>query len=176
MTGSRPPASPVAPEGRAGAPAAVAAAAVVALAVVGLALWEGMLHRQQAAAHWSVGLSVLATFALAVVAGRGRQQQTSRQWLTGRPVEGHGAPHPGAAYRAGIALWAILIAAVVVWDLNSFLHQAHDLPTLSYYAGRVTRFWWGRALFFAAWLALGLCLALGDRVPPGQGQTGAAVR
>jgi hypothetical protein len=60
------------------------------------------------------------------------------------------------------------VLAVVGWDLNSFAHQAHDLPTLSYYTGRITRFAWGRALVFAAWLAAGVGIAVGylvERVP-----------
>jgi len=62
-----------------------------------------------------------------------------------------------------VVVWVLLVLAVIGWDLNSFAHQAHDLPTLSYLIGRVTRWRWGRGTFFAAWLALGVGLAAGRR-------------
>jgi hypothetical protein len=124
--------------------------------------WEGVQSRQTAAAQWSVGLTAVAVAALAVAAGRGRQATTSGAWLAGtaRAVrDGRAAPR----YAAGVAVWALLILAVIGWDLNSFVHQTHDLPTLSYLVGRVTRFAWGRALFFAGWLAVGVGLAVDCR-------------
>ncbi len=105
--------------------------------------------------------ATLAGVALAtLVAGRGRQRATTGAWLTnaGRAAVGWRA-RPG--YAAGVAVWAVLLVAAVGWDLNSFAHQAHDLPTLSYLVGRVTSFTWGRALVYAAWVAAGVGIATG---------------
>jgi hypothetical protein len=123
-----------------------------------LSAWEGTLWRQSAAAHWSVGLSIAAVVVLAVVLGRGRQAEGSGAWLSGaaRAVAGW---RRTPSLTTGVAVWAVLIAAVVGWDLTSFVHQSHELPTLSYQFGRVTRWHWGRALVFAAWLAAGLGIA-----------------
>ncbi len=63
-------------------------------------------------------------------------------------------------------MWIAVIFAVVGWDLNSFIHQAHDLPTLSYEIGRITRYAWGRAVVFALWLLAGSALVAGRRSRP----------
>lgn len=127
-------------------------------------MWEGLQWRQSAAAHWSVGLSVVAVVVLAVVLGRGRQAQRSRDWLSAaaRAVAGWRRTRRLAL---GVAVWTVLIVAVVGWDLASFARQSHDLPTLSYQFGRVTRWHWGRAVVFAAWLAAGLGLAAACLAP-----------
>ena len=73
-------------------------------------------------------------------------------------------------------MWALLIAATIGWDMTSFVEQKHYLPTLSRLFGAVTDHDWGRALLFAAWLVLGLYLALGRRLPargPGTALRGA---
>jgi hypothetical protein len=145
-----------------------AAAVIGAAGLCALAAWEGTLSRQSAAAHWSVGAGIAAALALAVVAGRGRQAAASRRWLT-HAVRAVGGRWPRPGYATGIAVWVVLILAVIGWDLNSFAHQARDLPTLSYEFGRVTRWHWGRALVFAGWAALGVLLAAGRlraRWPP----------
>ncbi|MGH8987287.1 MAG: hypothetical protein ACRDXC_01640, partial [Acidimicrobiales bacterium] len=49
------------------------------------------------------------------------------------------------------------------WDAASFAAKEHGLPTLSRLIGDVTDHQWGRALVFAAWLSLGLYLALAWR-------------
>lgn len=67
-------------------------------------------------------------------------------------------------FSAGVIVWVLLILAVVGWDLDSFVHEVHYLPTLSYEVGRVTRYQWGRALLFAAWLAAGIGLVTGSLV------------
>ncbi|MGO9456031.1 MAG: hypothetical protein ACLP62_03135 [Acidimicrobiales bacterium] len=107
-----------------------------------------------------MGVTIVVVALATLIAGRGRQRATTGAWLTdaGRAVVGWRA-RPG--YAAGVAVWAVLLVAVVGWDLNSFAHQAHDLPTLSYLVGRVTRFTWGRALVYAAWLAAGAGIAVG---------------
>lgn len=132
--------------------------------LVALAVWEGMQWRQSPAAHWSVGLSIAVAVVLALVLGRGRQAQRSSAWVSeaGRSVTGwRRTPRLSGA----VAVWAVLILAVVGFDLVSFLHQSHDLPTLSYEIGRLTRWHWGRAVVFAAWLAAGVGLATACLVP-----------
>jgi hypothetical protein len=62
-----------------------------------------------------------------------------------------------------VVLWAALVAATVGWDLVSFVFQSHDLPTLSYFIGQVTRYRIGRGVVFAVWLSLGGYLAAGWR-------------
>lgn len=144
-----------------------AAAAVVLLA--GLSAWEGLQWRQSAAAHWSVGAAVAGVVGLAAVAGRGRQREGGVAWArhAARAVAGwRRTPRTAGA----VALWVLLISAVVAWDLASFARQAHDLPTLSYFFGRVTRWHWGRSLVFAAWLAAGVAVALAGLVTPRRGR------
>ncbi len=150
---------------RAGTPTPLLGAALLAGAAgVALALWQGTLTRQSPAAHWCVGLAIAVIAVLALVAGRGRQRRRSGEWVTGSfEAATRAGERPG--YAAGVVVWVVLLAAVIGWDLNSFVHQSHNLPTLSYYVGRVTRFVWGRALVFAAWLAVGAWLALARRRP-----------
>lgn len=132
--------------------------------LAGLSAWEGLQARQSAAAHWSVGLSIAAVVVLAVVMGRGHQVERSRAWVSGaaRTVAGW---RRTPRYAAGVTVWVVLIAGVVAWDLTSFARQSHDLPTLSYQFGRITRWHWGRALVFAGWLAAGLGVAGACLVP-----------
>lgn len=145
-------------------------AAAVTLAGAVLAVWEGAQRRQTAAAHWSVGAVVVLAMVVAVVAGHRRQRQPSPAWLAAaghgiRSVTGPAGWRRSPAYVAGVVTWVLVIAAVVGWDLNSFAHQAHDLPTLSYLVGSVTRHRWGRSAVFAAWLAVGTYVAVGWRRP-----------
>jgi hypothetical protein len=108
-----------------------------------------------------IGGAVLAAVAL----GRHRQRERSAVWI----AEGYRAlgscREASGSYAIGIAVWIALIATVIGWDLNSFLQHAGAFPTLSYFTGKVTRLHWGRALLFAAWLALGGWLAAGWRTP-----------
>jgi hypothetical protein len=119
-----------------------------------------------------VGTTIAGVALATLVVGRGRQRTTTVAWLAdaGRAAVGW-RERPG--YAAGIAVWAALLLATVGWDLNSFAHQAHDLPTLSYFTGRVTRFAWGRALLFAAWLAAGVGIAAGCLVERAARHSGA---
>lgn len=128
-----------------------------------LAAWQGTLSRTSSAGH----LAVLATIATGIVAagaaGRRRQQAPSRAWLRAswRAVaRWRRAPN---AHVAGVAGWVVLVATAVGWDLNSFLRQAHDLPTLSILIGHVTAVPAGRGLLFAVWLALGAAAVLVGR-------------
>jgi len=124
--------------------------------------WEGGLHQDQTAAHWSVLAVIGATLLAAVLAGAGRQPEPVGRWARGPfPLRRHLAED--RAGTLGAALWVLVVAAVVGWDLNSFVHQAHDLPTLSSIFGHVTSSRAGRAGLFALWLALGATLALGWR-------------
>jgi hypothetical protein len=60
-------------------------------------------------------------------------------------------------------VWALLIGGVVAWDLVSFIFASHDLPTLSYFIGHVTRYAVGRGLLFAVWLGVGAYLVSARR-------------
>lgn len=136
----------------------------------GLAVWEGTVSRSSADAHWSVGAAIAAVALVGVAAGRGRQWTRSAAWLRGaasavrRTVMARDA-RPEPALWMGTTLWALLVAVTIGWDLDSFAHQAHSLPTLSSLVGDVTRHDWGRALVFGAWLAVGAYVALGWRRP-----------
>jgi len=143
------------------------ATVAVALAFCG---WEGTLTHQSSAAHWSTGAVIAVTFVVAVALGRGRQPRRSANWL-GSSLRATIGWRRRPGYAAGVAVWAGLILAVIGWDLNSFAHQVHTLPTLSYEIGRVTRFAWGRAAVYALWLATGAALVSGQRrqpAPPSQ--------
>lgn len=134
------------------------------MALAALSVWEGMQWRQSSAAHWSVALTIVAVVVVALVLGRGRQAERSGTWCSAgaRAVAGW---RRTLRLSASVAVWTLLLAAIVAWDLTSFVHQSHDLPTLSYEIGRVTRWHWGRALVFALWLAAGVGLAAACLVP-----------
>ncbi len=168
MARGHPPATP--PDeatGRRSRPRRVAARATAgALVVAGAALaaWQGTLSRSSGAAHVAVLATVAAACAATLLAGLGRQRSPSGAWVgaSWRAVAGwRRAPRAGVA---GVTGWVVLGAATVGWDLNSFLHQAHDLPTLSSLIGHVTGVPAGRGLLFAAWLVLGASVvAMGRR-------------
>ncbi len=148
--------------------------AVSTVGGVVLAVWEGAQQRQTAAAHWSVGLVIVLGLAAAVVVGRRSQRLRSVDWLrqAGRGIRSLGDSEPWRvrpAYIAGVVAWVMLVAAIAAWDLNSFAHQSHYLPTLSYFAGKVTRYRWGRSAVFAGWLAVGAYLVAGWRRLPRRG-------
>jgi hypothetical protein len=136
---------------------------LLTVAALGLCLWEAGLSRDSDGAHRSVVLLMVAAYVTALVLGRSRQRQTSRAWLArgGRDIRGW-RTHSTRALLAAV-IWAALIAAVVGWDIVSFVYQAHDLPTLSYFIGHVTAYRVGRGLVFALWLAIGGYLAVGWR-------------
>jgi hypothetical protein len=137
------------------APALVAAAAACSW-------WEGGLGQDSPAAHAGVLVAVGLVLAAAVVLGAGRQATTAGAWVRGPlHVRRHLADTPAAT--AAVVVWIVLVLAVIGWDLNSFAHQSHDLPTLSSIIGHVTSSRGGRAATVAAWLALGTALALGWR-------------
>jgi hypothetical protein len=139
---------------------------VAGLGVAGFAAWEGLQGRYSTASHVSILTAIAALLLLAVIAGRGRQRKRSRTWLrdawrSGREQLIRRRARSAAA--AGVLGWVLVISATVGWDGYSFAMQRRSLPTLSRLFGAVTDHEWGRALFFAAWLALGLYLAVGWR-------------
>jgi hypothetical protein len=137
--------------------------AVLAALILALSAWEAELSRQSSDAHWSVALVIVVCFGAALVLGRGRQSQTTRRWVaqTVHLVRTWRA-RPRAAVVSTL-VWAVLIAGVVAWDLVSFVFQSHDLPTLSYFIGHVTRYAAGRGLLFAVWLGVGAYLVSARR-------------
>ena len=79
------------------------------------------------------------------LAGRGRQRCTAGRGPRGPlSVRRHWWARPAATVAARVWV-ALVLAAVVGWDLNSFVHQSHDLPTLSSIIGHVTASRAGRA-------------------------------
>jgi uncharacterized membrane protein YidH (DUF202 family) len=131
-------------------------------AAVAFAWWEGGLHQFQAAAHWGILAVVALVLVVAVVGGVGRQATTSGQWVRG-PLSVRRHLEADRKTTIAVLVWVALVLAVVGWDLNSFVHQSHHLPTLSSIFGHVTSTRAGRAGLVAAWLALGGGLALGWR-------------
>jgi hypothetical protein len=165
-------------------PARWLVALAVAVAALALASWEGTIDQSSATAHVSVLALIAVAIVTAMLTGRGRQRATSADWVR----QGAGAMWgdvTGAHRRppvlvVGTLAWIVLVAATIGWDLTSFVHQAHDLPTLSRVVGDVTRHQWGRALVFAGWLGLGAYVSVGGRrrsraaVAAGTGSEGAA--
>jgi hypothetical protein len=145
----------------------VTRSAIVAMAagLSALAAWEATLRRQSVGAHWSVGLVIVAAGAAAFLAGRHRQERAIPVWVGGAVRSVARWREVPLRWRLGVAVWVILIMAVIGWDLNSFVHQAHDLPTLSRLFGVVTGHEVGRGLVFAAWLGAGWYLVTGRRRP-----------
>lgn len=138
-------------------------AALVAAAVA-FSWWEGGLHQYSAAAHWSILGAIALTLATALVAGVSRQASTTGAWVKGPlAVRRHIDESPGAT--VAVLVWVVLFLAVIGWDLNSFAHQQHDLPTLSSIFGHLTSSRGGRAAVVALWLTLGATLAVGWRRP-----------
>jgi hypothetical protein len=126
--------------------------------------WEGGLHQYSAAAHWSILAAIALTLASAVVAGVRRQAATTGGWIRGPlPVRRHLAEAPRTT--VAVLVWIVLVLAIIGWDLNSFAHQRHDLPTLSSIFGHLTSSRGGRAAVVALWLTLGAALAVGWRRP-----------
>jgi hypothetical protein len=133
-------------------------------AAVAFCWWEGGLHQFQGAAHWGVLGAIALVLAVSLGAGIGHQATPPGQWVRGPlSVRRHYRSDP--ARTLAVVLWVVLVLAVIGWDLFSFVHQSHDLPTLSSIAGHVTSSRPGRAALVAAWLALGTGLALGWRRP-----------
>jgi hypothetical protein len=141
---------------------------VADLCALAFVAWEGVQGRYSAASHAGILAAIAVVLLLGMLTGRGRQRKRSGAWLgdAARAVrtmfaEGR-VGTPGAR---GALVWVLLIAATIGWDMTSFVEQQHSLPTLSRLFGAVTDHDWGRALLFAAWLVLGLYLALGRRLP-----------
>jgi hypothetical protein len=141
---------------------------LVAAGAIALCVWQALLSRDSAGAHWGVVLVVIGSTVTAVVLGRRRQRERARTWIV---VTGHAVgswPSQPTATVVSALIWSLLIGATIGWDLTSFVGQSHALPTLSHFVGHVTRYKVGRGFIFALWLALGAYLAAGCRVerPP----------
>ena len=150
-------------------------AAAACAAAAAFSAWEGTLGRYSSPAHASVLAVIAAALVTAAVAGHGRQRRRSADWARGvlrALADGAAAARRGslAPRAAGALVWTAVAAATIGWDANSFARRSHALPTLSRLVGDVTDHQWGRALVFAAWLALGAYLAAGwRREPPVEG-------
>jgi hypothetical protein len=139
---------------------------ISSLAVVGLVAlswWQGSQRAQTALAQASVAGSIAAIVLSAVILGAGRQRQRSRAWLTQNVRTVSHRQTWIWPDTASVIVWILLLAAVLGWDLASFLRQSPELPTLSYLTGRMTRFHVGRSGLYLAWLLAGLWLALAQR-------------
>ena len=136
--------------------------ALLVAAGVAFSWWEGGLGQSSAAGHLGVLGAIAWALGSATLAGVGRQAVPSGQWLRGPfSLQRHLAERPQAT--VGVVIWIVLVLAVIGWDLNSFVHQSHDLPTLSSLVGHVTAHRAGRTAVVALWLTLGAALALGGR-------------
>jgi hypothetical protein len=134
-------------------------------AALAFAWWEGGLRQSQVPAHVGVLVVIGLGFATALVAGRRRQAIGTAAWVRGPlAVRRHLAEDPAGTL--GALVWIVLVLAAIGWDLNSFVHQSHDLPTLSSIFGHLTSTRGGRATVVALWLALGAALATGWRRAP----------
>jgi hypothetical protein len=142
--------------------AVVAGAVVVGVVVVG-AWWAGGRPWPTTTAHVTVLAVIGVVVVTTVAAGWGRQRWTSRTWIRATVRRVRDAP---VRYRLGVALWALLAAAAVAWDLASFTGASHQLPTFSRLAGDLTGHRAGRALALVAWVVVGLALALAGRKGP----------
>ncbi len=129
-----------------------------------LVWWEGDQRYPTTGAHASIAAVIVVTAIAMVALGRARQKERTSTWI-GCSVQTLLRWRERPAAIAAAAVWAVLFAAVVGWDLNSFVHQAHDLPTLSRIIGAVTHASWGRSLVFALWCALGGTIAGANRRP-----------
>ncbi len=142
------------------------AALVAVLAAAAFVAWEAVQARLSTSSHAGILSAIGVLLVLALACGHGRQRERSRTWSLGvaralRSVFAAGRVRTAAV--GGALVWVLLIAATAGWDATSFSEQRHDLPTLSRLFGDVTDHDWGRALLFAAWLALGAYLATGWR-------------
>jgi hypothetical protein len=138
-------------------------AAAVAVAV-GLSVFEGAQAQSSSTAHLSVLVVIGVVLVAAVAAGRGRQATSAARWVSGPThLRRTLATEPGTVL--GAAVWTLLAAAAIGWDLYSFARQRPDLPTFSRIAGEVTGHWDGKSVVFGLWLVLGVALATGWRRP-----------
>ncbi len=133
----------------------------IGLIAVGFSLWEGGQPFTTTAAHISIALAIVAIVITALVIGLKHQEATSMDWLrsTIRSI-GRFAGRPNLQ-GWGVIIWLLLFLAVFGWDLNSFLRQQADLPTLSRIIGNLTKHYAGRTVLVTAWLAGGLYLVFG---------------
>lgn len=137
-------------------------ALLVALLIVGFAIWEGFQSRFSFSSRSSVLTAIGVVIVVASAAGVRRHALRSRAWLS-NALASIRSWKKSRMYAFGSAVWVLLLLAAVGWDLNSFVHEVHYLPTLSFLIGRITRLRWGRALLFGIWLAAGTGLAFGHR-------------
>jgi hypothetical protein len=135
-----------------------------AAGIVALSTWQAHLSRRSSGAHWSVALLGVAAVGAAIVLGRGRQRDTARRWAARNLAFVRTWRSQSRSAVVSALVWTVLIVGVVGWDLVSFLFQSHDLPTLSYFIGHVTRYPLGRGLLFALWLGIGAYLVSAQRV------------
>ncbi len=125
-------------------------------------LWEGGQPFTTTAAHISIAL-VIATIAIVAIAnGLHHQEVKSIDWMrsTGKAIRNF-IRRP-SLQGVGVTIWLLLFLAAFGWDLNSFLRQQADLPTLSRIVGNVTKHYAGRVILVAAWLAGGWYLVAGQ--------------
>jgi multisubunit Na+/H+ antiporter MnhB subunit len=143
----------------------VAVAAAVVAVVAALAAFVASEPPHSTPTRWAVVAVVLAAVVLAIALGWGRQRERSGVWLAAafRSI-GRWRQYP-ARQVLGVTIWLVIILAIAAFDFASFLHQSHDLPTLSYYIGKVTRYSWVRGLCVVAWLAVGGWILTTERRP-----------
>jgi hypothetical protein len=128
-----------------------------------LSVWQAGQSRHARTTHWAVALIVVAAVLTAAFIGRNRQRTRSGAWATDVVRGVRSWRQQPRATVISVVAWTTLVAAVVSWDLASFIAQSHTLPTLSYFIGHVTRYRVGRGVCFAVWLGVGAYLVAGWR-------------
>lgn len=110
---------------------------------------------------WATGLRPFTVPALAVTLATGAVviAAGARNGLRHGAPAASGAPGSGAS-RAGLAVWAALLVALVLWELAAFLqHPRSAHPTLSALANLAFDGHAVRAAAFALWMAAGYGMA-----------------
>ena len=136
---------------------------VTVIGLAALTWWEGAQRAQTTSARVSVAASIAAIAVSGLILGAGRQRQRSGAWLAQNVRTVADRESWTWVGTASVMVWILLLAAILGWDLASFLRRSPELPTLSYLAGRVTRFHVGRSGLYLAWLVVGLWLAWAHR-------------
>ncbi|MCL4446452.1 MAG: hypothetical protein M1134_06240 [Actinobacteria bacterium] len=143
----------------------VALGVSMTVGVVLYLLWEGRLRYYSTPSRVSVVSTIAAILIVATLLGHGRQIDRSRLWSTQISTATREWRSLDRRAVFSVVVWILLFVAIVGWDLYSFSREVHQLPTLSYLIGRVTRFSFGRSAVYALWLLAGFCICIGHRRP-----------
>jgi hypothetical protein len=122
---------------------------------------DGRMSYRDFRGHLLVICAIAVTVLFALIRGRKRQKLKSLNWLRSTRTSIYSYFKSPNMWGTGVLIWLLFFLAYFSWDLNSFLHQSHNLPTLSYLIGRITRFYFGKFALTTVWLIGGWYLASG---------------